>query len=267
MLQPEYIHLKEPMTTQAMEEKTLDIILDGRLRFLQNKRGYRFNVDSILLSHFVSLRQRSSAIDLGCGNGVILIILAKRFPRVKCAGLEIQEKLAELARKNAELNDLDKRVEIFSGDARNIKNIFPARSFDAVIFNPPYRKLNSGKINPLQEKAIARHEINGSLKDFLTSARHLLKPGGRVFTIYPAKRLVELVYLFRKNDIEPKRMKMVFSHNLSEATFVLAEGRSGSNEELKIEPALFIYDQERNYTPEMKGIFSELSRFPADGGG
>jgi tRNA1Val (adenine37-N6)-methyltransferase len=261
------LQVEHPMITSSMEEETLDIILDGRLRLLQNKRGYRFTVDSILLSHFVSLRQRTRAIDLGCGNGIILIILAKRFPHVKCAGLEIQEKLATLAMKNVQFNDLSGRVEILSGDARNIKNIFPAHSFDAVIFNPPYRKLNSGKINPLQEKAIARHEINGSLKDFLTAAKHLLKPAGRVFTIYPAKRMVELVYLFRNNDVEPKRMKLVFSHNLSEATFVLAEGRSGSREELKIEKPLFIYDQERNYSPEMSGIFSELSRFPTDDGG
>ncbi len=250
-----------------MEEETLDIILDGRLRLLQNKRGYRFSLDSILLSHFVSLKQRTRAVDLGCGNGVILIILAKRFPHIKCAGMEIQEQLADLARRNTELNDLGERIKICQGDARSIKNIFPSHSFDAVIFNPPYRKLNSGRINPHKEKAIARHEINGSLKDFLTAARHLLKPGGRVFTIYPAKRLVELVYLFRKNDIEPKRMKLVYSHNPSEATFVLAEGRSGASEELKIESALFVYDEARNYTPEMSGIFSELSHFPADGGG
>jgi tRNA1Val (adenine37-N6)-methyltransferase len=255
------------MTTPATEDETLDTILDGHLRLLQNKRGYRFTVDSILLSHFVSLKQHARAIDLGCGNGIILLILAKRFPHIKCAGLEIQEKLAQLARKNSQLNDLSERVEIFYGDARSIKNILPAKSFDAVIFNPPYRKLNSGRINPQREKAIARHEINGSLKDFLTAAGHLLKPGGRVFTIYPAKRLVELVYLFRKGNIEPKRMKLVFSDSVSEAQFVLAEGRSGSSEELKIEPPLFIYDQDRNYTREMSGIFSELSRFPADGGG
>jgi tRNA1Val (adenine37-N6)-methyltransferase len=251
----------------GMEEETLDIILDDGLRLLQNKKGYRFTVDSILLSHFVSLRPRSRVIDLGCGNGVILLILAKRFPHIKYAGLEIQEKLASLAEKNTQLNDLSSRVEIFSGDAHNIKNIFSAHSFDAVIFNPPYRKLNSGRINPQQEKAIARHEISGSLKDFLTATKYLLKPAGRVFTIYPAKRLVELVYLFRKNNLEPKRMKLVFSHNLSEATFVLTEGRCGASEELKIEPALFIYDEARNYTPEMRGIFSELSRFPSDGGG
>jgi tRNA1Val (adenine37-N6)-methyltransferase len=255
------------MTTAVREEKTLDIILDGNLRLFQNKKGYRFTVDSILLSHFVSLRQRTRAVDLGCGNGVILLILAKHFLHVQFAGLEIQEKLAALARENTHLNDLSGRVEIFSGDACSIKHVFPARSFDAVIFNPPYRKLNSGRINPLHEKAVARHEIKGSLRDFLTAAKYLLKPGGRIFTIYPAKRLVELICLFRKSNLEPKRMKLVFSHHLSEATFVLAEGRLDGREELKIEPALFIYDEARNYTPAMKGIFSELSRFPVDGDG
>jgi tRNA1Val (adenine37-N6)-methyltransferase len=246
------------------EEETLDEILNGRLRVFQKKKGYRFSLDSILLAHFVSLKPRARAIDLGCGNGIIILILAKRFPNIRCAGLEIQENLAALAKKNAQLNDLDDRVEIFSGDARNIKNIFRAHSFDAVIFNPPYRKLNSGRINPHPEKAIARHEINGSLKDFLTAAKYLLKPTGTVSTIYPAKRLVELVYLFRKNDIEPKKMKLVFSDRTSDAEFVLVEGKEGSREELKIDTPLFIYDQNRNYTDEMSGIFNELSSFPAD---
>ena len=166
--------------------------------------------------------------------------------------------------KNTQLNDLENRVEIISGDARHIKNIFPPHSFETVIFNPPYRKLNSGRINPLQEKAIARHEIIGSLKEFLNASKYLLKPAGRVFTIYPAKRFVELVHLFRNSNIEPKRMKLVYSDNYSDAEFTLVEGKQGGREELKIEPPLFIYDQNRKYTAEMSSIFSELSRFPSD---
>lgn len=250
-----------------MDEETLDEILEGRLRIFQTRKGYRFSLDSILLAHFVSLKPGTSAIDLGCGSGIILFILAKRFPNVHCVGLEIQEKLAALAQKNTRLNDLDERVEILSGDASNIKNIFPARSFDAVIFNPPYRKLSSGRINPLEEKAIARHEIKGSLKDFLKAAKYLLKPTGKVFTIYPAKRLVELICLFRESGIEPKKMKLVFSDNSSDAEFMLVEGKKGGREELKIEPSLFIYDPGNNYTDEMSRIFSDLSHFPAVGDG
>jgi tRNA1Val (adenine37-N6)-methyltransferase len=250
-----------------VEEETIDEILNGGLRVFQKKKGYRFSIDSILLAHFVSLKPRARAIDLGCGSGIILFILAKRFPQINFVGLEIQDNLANLAQRNTRINELEGRVEILSGDACNIKNVFPARSFDAVIFNPPYRKLNSGRINPHPEKAIARHEINGSLKDFLKAAEYLLKPTGRVFTIYPAKRLVELICLFRNSDIEPKKMRLVFSDNSSEAAFALVEGKKGSREELKLESPLFIYDQNRNYTEEMSGIFNELSRFPADGDG
>jgi tRNA1Val (adenine37-N6)-methyltransferase len=245
-----------------MVEETLDEILDGHLRVFQKKRGYRFSLDSILLSHFVFLKPHTSAIDLGCGSGIILLVLAKRFPNINYAGLEIQEELAALARKNVNFNKLVHRIKITEGDARKIKNIFSANSFDAVIFNPPYRKLNSGRINPQLEKAVARHEIKGSLKDFIRAAKYLLKPEGKVFTIYPAKRLVELITLFRKNFIEPKKMKPVYSDNLSAAEFVLVEGRKGSGEELKIEQPLFIYDQNKKYTADMMGIFSELARFP-----
>ncbi len=158
-----------------MEEETLDEILDGHLRVFQKKRGYRFSLDSILLPHFVFLKPRTCVLDLGCGSGIILLILAKRFPYINCTGLEIQEELVELAKKNVNFNKLEHRIKIAEGDARKIKNIFSANSFDAVIFNPPYRKLNSGRINPQLEKAIARHEIKGSLKDFIKAAKYLLK--------------------------------------------------------------------------------------------
>jgi tRNA1Val (adenine37-N6)-methyltransferase len=250
-----------------MEEETADGILNGSLRIFQKKRGYRFSLDSILLSHFVFSKPKTSNIDLGCGSGIIMLILARRFPHTTWTGVEIQEGLAALAQKNVQLGGLESRIKILCDDARVIKKILPANSFDSVIFNPPYRKLNSGRINPQLEKAIARHEIKGSLKDFLQAAQYLLKPGGRVFTIYPAKRLVELISLFRMCAIEPKRLKLVFSGYFSEAEFVLAEGRSGSREELKIGQPLYIYDQDKKYTREMSAIFSELSRFPADGGG
>lgn len=251
----------------GMEEETLDEILDGRLRIFQSKKGYRFSLDSIMLAHFTSLKSRSHAMDLGCGNGIILLLLAKCFPNAHFVGLEIQENLSSLARKNAQLNDLENRVNIVSGDARHVKNIFPAHSFDTVIFNPPYRRLNSGRINPLQEKAVARHEIIGSLKDFLNASKHLLKPAGKVFTIYPATRFIELVHLFRNSNIEPKRIKLVYSDNISDAEFTLVEGRQGGREELSMEPPLFIYDQNRKYTPEMSAIFSALSHSPSDDDG
>ena len=242
-----------------MEEETADLILNGNLSIFQKKKGYRFSLDSILLSHFTCLKPKTSNIDLGCGSGIIMIILARRFPHTIWTGVEIQDDLAALAQKNVQMGGLDGRIKVLCDDAKAINKILPANSYDSVIFNPPYRKLNSGRINPQLEKAIARHEIKGSLKDFLQAAQYLLKSGGRVFTIYPAKRLVELISLFRLFAIEPKRLKLVFSGYFSEAEFVLVEGRAHSSEELKIEQPLYIYNQDKKYTQEMFAIFSELS--------
>lgn len=250
-----------------MEEETADGILNGSLRVFQKKKGYRFSLDSILLSHFSLLKTKTSNIDLGCGNGIIMLILARRFPYTSWAGVEIQEDLAALAQKNVQANGLDGRIKILCADARTIKKILPANSFDSVIFNPPYRKLKSGRINPQLEKAIARHEITGSLNVFLQASKYLLKPGGRVFTVYPAKRLVELISLFRLSAIEPKRLKLVFSDYCSAAEFVLVEGRAQSSEGLEIEQPLYVYDQDKKYTREMSDVFSELCQLPASGGG
>lgn len=250
-----------------MEEQTLDEILNGHVRVFQSKKGYRFSIDSILLAHFIHLKRHANTIELGCGNGVILLILAKRFPGLTFTGLEIQEKLVLLTQKNIQLNHLEDRVKVMSGDARAYNKIFQPRTFDTVLFNPPYRKLNSGRVNPHQERALAKHEIAGSLEDFLKASSYLLKSSGSVFSIYPAKRLAELIYLFRRNSIEPKRMKLVFSDMTSDAEFVLAEGRKDAGEELKMEPPLVLYDKKRNYTQDILKIFSELSLAPTGGGG
>lgn len=250
-----------------MDDETIDEILGGGLKICQSRQGYRFNLDSLILAHFTQLRPRSVNMDIGCGNGIIMLVLARRFPQTSWVGVEIQQQLAALAEKNIQLNGLTKQIALAVQDIRNAGKNYPAYSFDNVVFNPPYRRLSSGRLNPHQEKAICRHEIHGSLADFLFISQYLLKPGGRVFTIYPARRLVEMIFLFRSSKIEPKRMKPVFSDASSNAQFVLVEGRSGSQEELKIEPPLYIYEESKKYTQAMKNIFSELSSLPAADGG
>ncbi len=250
-----------------MSEETIDEILNGSFRFYQKKKGYRFSLDSLLLAHFVSFKNIKNVVELGCGNGVITMILAARFRDVKFTGVEIQKDLADLAEKNVHLNSLQDNVKILRADAADIKNHFPARSKDGIFFNPPYRKLNSGRINPDAEKAIARHEIKGSLSIFLKAAQYLLKPSGKLFAIYPAKRMAELITRLRENNIEPKRMKLVFSDCASSAEFVLMEARKESREELRIEQSLHVYQDKNIYTPEMKAIFRELSVIHNDVGG
>jgi len=248
-----------------IQEETLDVILDKSLRLYQKKKGYRFSLDSLLLAHFISLKEKTKTIELGSGSGVILLLAAKRFQNIEFTGLEIQKELAALSEKNVGLNSMGDKIKIINADARQVPDLLKLHSFDTVIFNPPYRKLDAGRINPNNEKAIARHELTGSLKVFLEAAKYLLKHSGKVFAIYPAGRMAELICRFRENKIEPKRMKLIFSERLSDASFVLIEGRKSAREELKIEAPLFIYNEDKTYTNEMKIIFRELACFESGG--
>lgn len=252
--------LEENLTTKLKKsDETADVILNGRLTVFQKATGYRFSVDALLLAHFVRLKKRNRVIDIGTGSGVIALILAYRFPDASITGVEVQEELADMAQRNIQVNHLTERIEIKNGDIRKVRTMYTSDSFDAVVFNPPYRKLNSGRVNPHRERAIARHEIQGSLRDFMESARILLKDGGTVYAIYPAKRGTELLFQMRRASLEPKRIRMVHSHVTSNAEFILVEGVKRGGEELTIMSPLFIYGESRRYSQEMTEIFNEIA--------
>lgn len=240
--------------------ETVDVFFDESIRIIQKNSGYRFSIDSMLLSHFVTLTKNSRVADLGSGSGVISIILAYRFASSRIESVEIQKDLADMARRSVQLNAYQDRVRISHCDVKSIRKIFETKSMDAVVFNPPYRKIDSGRINPDNERAVARHEVKGALTDFLAAARYLLKDWGTTSIIYPATRGAGLFYNMRKNNIEPKKVRMVHSKMSSRAEFILVEGVKGGGEELFVMPPLFIYEEDGEYSAEMKALFKDISR-------
>jgi tRNA1Val (adenine37-N6)-methyltransferase len=235
-----------------------DAILAGRFRVIQKKTGYRFSLDALLLAHFVRMKKRASLLDLGTGSAVIPLLLYHRWGCSPMAGLEIQPELADMAGRTLALNGLSPKIEIIEGDIRSIAQFVAPRSFDVVTFNPPYGKLQAGKINPLPEKAQARHELHGAVGDFIMAAAYAMRPGGRIFLIYPARRLAELIFQMRSFRVEPKRLRIVHSRAGMEGEFVLMEGVAGGGEELAVLPPLIIYGENGAYTRAMEEVFSDL---------
>jgi tRNA1Val (adenine37-N6)-methyltransferase len=240
-------------------DETVESLFGGRLKILQKEKGYRYTIDSILLAHFVELREEERLLELGAGSGVISLVLSFRCPTLRATGIEIQEDLAGMAGRSVQLNGMEGRVEILHGDIRKADNLLEARSYDVAVFNPPYRKMGSGRMNPLVEKALARHEIAGSVTDFLRAAAHALKPGGRVCLIYPCLRMVEAIYQMRSEKLEPKRLRMVHSRPGSRGDFILVEGLKGGGEELSVLPPLFIREKDGGYSEELEALFRSLS--------
>src|SRR4030065_500459 len=154
-------------------DETLDTIKG--LKLFQSKRGYRFSMDAVLLENFIKTRQFTNGIELGAGSGIISILLAKRLKKTKITGVEIQKSLAENAKRNIRLNNLDDRIEILEADILSLKKVFPANKFDFVFSNPPFRKTRTGLISDDNERAAARHEIKITLSDLVNTTTYLLK--------------------------------------------------------------------------------------------
>jgi tRNA1(Val) A37 N6-methylase TrmN6 len=214
----------------------MDVFLDGRLKFIQFRKGYRFSIDAVLLAQFVSIKRNDIVVDLGTGCGIIPMVLLLTEPVGHVFALEIQPELAEQALRNARLNGFERELEVILGDLRTP----PLRpSFaDVVICNPPYRPKNSGRINPDAQKAIARHEVLSSLNDILDTAAKTLRAKGRFAMIYPAARLADLLIKMRGFNLEPKRLRVVYPSMRSDAKLALVEASLGGRAGLKILPPL-----------------------------
>jgi len=235
-------------------EVTLDSIRD--IKIYQSKTGYRFSVDSLLLSDFVNLKTVRNIADLGSGSGVVGILIAKKYPKAKVDLFELQTGLVDLSEKNICINNLKDRMQALQCDIRTLPALYPGLSeYELAVSNPPFRKPKSGRLNVEEERAIARHELRLSLSELVAAAYSLLKAKGRFCIIYHPCRLSELIETLKKKNLEPKRLRFVHSTRLSEAKMALVEAVKGGRTGLKVENPLFLYNEDGSYTEEMLEIY------------
>ncbi|OQY43975.1 MAG: hypothetical protein B6240_11410 [Desulfobacteraceae bacterium 4572_87] len=217
-------------------DEALDLFLDGRLKLIQPRDGYRFSIDAVLLSRFATIRSGDVVIDLGTGCGVIPLILLLTKPVGHAFGLDVQEALINQAARNARLNGFEKKMDVVRGDIRHPP--FASGIANLVVCNPPYRKIKSGRINPDSQKAIARHELLASMDDILRAAAALLSKKGRFALVYPAGRLAEALVRLRRFNLEPKRVRIHYPNLDSNAKLALIEATLGGRPGLEILPPL-----------------------------
>lgn len=236
---------------------TDDTLFDGKLLCRQYRKGYRFSVDAVLAAHFCRVQAGDHVFDLGCGCGVIGLVLAFRHPNIRVTGLEFQADLAMLAHDNVLANRMESTVEVIEGDLRRIGQFIQPESMDLVVCNPPYRKPGTGRISPGDQRSRARHEIDACLEDIVQAAAFAVKNRGRAVFVYPAKRAVALLHLLKSKNIEPKRLQPVYSYPGSkEATLMLIEGVKNGGEEAAILAPFYIYAKQNGpYTPQMQELY------------
>jgi tRNA1Val (adenine37-N6)-methyltransferase len=242
------------MTTPATpprDGETLDTFYRGRIRVLQKKAGYRFSVDAPLLADFIRIGPADEALELGTGTGIISLLLSVR-PFRRIVAVELQEGLADLARRNVELNGLADRIEIVRADLRTYE---PGRTFDLIFSNPPYIRRSTGFLSASAEKSAAKHELHGGIGDILKKTAEWLTPEGRACFVYPEKRRVDFSRAADAQGFRILRFRPVLPRKSEPANLFLVElGFATVHPEIM--PPLILFSPDGKYTAAAEQIFS-----------
>ncbi len=240
-------------------EITLDTLFNGALRCKQHREGYRFSLDSVLVAHFLRMRRGDSVLDLGCGCGIIGIILLFRGKDIlsHVTGIEVQALLLRLALENRELNGFEDTFSLVEGDIREIRRHFEPESFSQVISNPPFYKPSEGRGSVHREVCIARHQVLADLRTVVEAAGYCLKSRGRLVMVFPSEGGAELVHILRHNGLEPKRMQYVYSRPDDEtAQLVLIEAVKNGGVGVKILRPFYVYrNRGERYSDPMQSLY------------
>ncbi len=238
----------------------LDDVLGYGLKIYQRRDWFCFSLDSVLLANFPKIRKNTKKIlDLGTGNGVIPLILSRR-SNANILGVDIQQDLIDLATKSVKYNKLEKQILLKCMNMKellNEKNLY--NSFDLILSNPPFfSNYDNSLKNDNVHKAIARHELFIKLEEIFFIASRLLKEGGKFALIHRADKFIDIITLFRKNDMEPKLVTFIYKNCNSESYMVYVEGIKHGKTGLKVTKPFILYLTDGSMTKDYEKLCNEV---------
>ena len=243
---------------ELKENERIDDLEFKGYKIIQNTDGFCFGIDSILLSDFAkNIRNNSNVMDLGTGTGILCVLLSGKTQLNKIVGVEVQEEVANMAKRSVKLNHLDNKITILNENILNLEDKFDKSSFDAIVTNPPYKKMDTGIKNENNKKLISRHEVTANLEDFIKVSKNLLKDKGEFYMVHRPERLVDILYFMRKYKIEPKQIRFIAPKIGKEPNLVLIKGVKNAKEFLKFDKILYVYNEDGSYTDEILKIYGK----------
>ncbi len=238
------------------ENERIDQLMQYDLSIIQSPKVFSYSLDAVLLGDFAQLKNRDDqkVFDLCSGNGAVALMISQK-TRSHIYGIELQKKLADMARRSVELNQLENQITIIQKDLKDISKEH-YDSVDLITCNPPYFPLNGESIiNPNEHLAIARHEIHLNLDELLAKVSKLLKINGKVYLVHRPDRFLELMEVMQKYGVNPKSVRFVHPHNEANANIVLVEGiKNDKKAGFKMLPPMYVHNKDGSYQEEVRKI-------------
>lgn len=225
------------MSTDPISSRRI-LIPGSKASFSYEFQGLPVSQEALYLCRFALDHSHNCVhgLDLGCGCGLLAIVMALENPLIRFHALDIQAALIDIARNNCRTNHLDHRITCSVADIRDVSSLPEQNSIDLVIANPPFRKKDTGRISPDTARSVSCHEITGSLNDYVRAASIVLKARAFFATVTIPERFLELMETMHLHRVKPCIVQFIHHHATKPANAVLVMGRKNGHSDLMILP-------------------------------
>ena len=237
------------------EDERLDDLQLAGLRILQKDQGFRFGMDAVLLADFARVAAGDRVADFGTGTGILPLLLAGRDQGRHFDAFEIQQDMADMAKRSVALNGLTERIAVHHLPVEKADDAVAAGTLDVILCNPPYGLPGTTLLNPNAALSTARHQGEEGLTAWYRMAYRLLRGKGRLNMVYPAPRMLEAMTALAKARLEPKRFRLIYPYADKPANLVLIEAMKDAKPMLHPEPPLIVYEAPGVMTQELQRIY------------
>ena len=204
-------------------------------KMVVKEKGLKITDDAILLSKFIkgyfdtnykNAREKKTFLEIGAGQGAISLLLSETAIVSKIFAVEIQEKIFKILKKNVKINKLNDKIIPIN---KNIKSI--EGEYDFIFSNPPYKKINSGKMPRNEAERVSKYEVLLTLEELILEIKRLLKNHGEFFVIVPNDRLNDV---FKNIYVNKMNILSIDINKYKKMDLVVVHGKKGGKSNSKI---------------------------------
>ena len=225
----------------------------------QPTSGYCYNSDSIFLYHFIARFQpRGALLDVGCGVGVISLLLSRDF-KIETSIIDIQKEMLNYAEHNYRINNI--KVQSYRDDFLTFKT---EDRYDYIISNPPFYDTSVIQ-SENQHLNIARYAQHLPIEDFVKRVKRYLKPKGWFIFCYDAKQIDILLYYLRTYGLNPEKIQFVHSKIDKESKLVMIAARNNSKSMTQILAPFIVFDEKNIYRQNAQNAFDNANTYSIKG--
>jgi len=230
-----------------------DALLDGRVRLVQARSGYRVAMDPVFLAAAVPARDGDHVLDIGTGSAAAALCLARRVGGVAVDGLEIQDAMCLLAERNIGLNGVGDRVRVVAGDLLDPPAVFAGASYDHVMANPPHLEAAKAVLPSAADRAIAHVEGRACLADWVRFALRMARPGATLTFLHRSDRCEELLARLAEGAGALQVLPLLPMAGKA-AKRVLVQGRKGAAASQSFRDGLVLHEPDGGYTKAAQAV-------------